>query len=90
MKTEARIGDMHFCRLLRLVIEPCGDIIVTMEQGEGTIGGTELGDPRKEVASVEFAVSPLRSPRTHQALLNLYEAMKLDNEESPIPQPVEQ
>ncbi|MDQ5912048.1 MAG: hypothetical protein QG568_261 [Patescibacteria group bacterium] len=84
MKTESRLADMHPTRSLRLVVASDGDINVIIEQDGESIGGTDLGDVRAEHANVEFCVSPLRSPYTHRALLQLYEAMQLDNVENPI------
>lgn len=61
-----------------------GDVHLTMLQDGLPIGGTDVGDPEQESASLEVCTSPMRSPNTYMALLGLMEAMRRDNEERPI------
>lgn len=83
-KPVIRPDDMHANRALKLRLQSDGDVMVMITQEGVTIGGIDTGNPGDCAASLEFCVSGGRSRRTLQALHDLAEAMRLDNEERPI------
>jgi hypothetical protein len=79
--TVERIGDMHPTRSLRLKTQRSGDVVVMICQGGFPIGDIDLGNVATETAQIEFCMNGGKSPRTLQALRDLQEAIRLDNEE---------
>lgn len=79
-----RAGDMHPSRALKLCIQADGDVVVHITQDGITVGDVDTGAEGERSAQVEFCVSGGRSRHTHQALLNLIEAIKRDEAERPI------
>ena len=72
LRTAERMEDMSHSGALRLHLADDGDIVVVCETEEAT-------------GRVEFCncgPGGGKSPRTHKALIALYEAMKADNEDS--------
>lgn len=68
-KLVERPEDMSAEGKLTVLIQPDGDVCVTVREGDYD-GGKE--------ASVEFCLSGTRSPHTREALRALYEAMCKD------------
>jgi hypothetical protein len=79
-KTTERLGDMHSTRGIQVHKQTDGDVILSITE-EGMVVENFRTESR---AVVEFCVSGGRSPRTLQALHNLFEAIELDNRERPI------
>lgn len=82
--TVLRTGDMHPNRALKLYRQDDGDVLVVITQDGYAIGDADTGNVNDRSAQVEFCVSGGRSRRTHQALLELMEAMRQDNKERSI------
>jgi len=84
MRVVERIEDMSSRGRLRLIQQDDGDIIVAVQSMEN--GLLQPGD------SVEFCAGfggGGKSPHTMAALFKLMEAMKLDNNESPVKKPTD-
>jgi hypothetical protein len=71
LKTAERIEDMSQDGALRVHLASDGDIVVVCES-EGSTGRVEFCNGLSGGG---------QSPRTHKALIALYEAMKADNED---------
>ena len=77
-----RIEDMSPDGMLRLYLEPNGDIIVEVRGHDMFENPTEA-----DVEFCECGAGGGRSSNTRVALMSLAEAMELDNKERPIPKP---
>jgi hypothetical protein len=71
LRTAERLEDMSQHGALRLHLADDGDIVVVCES-EGNTGRVEF---------CNCGPGGGKSPRTHKALIALYEAMKADNED---------
>lgn len=80
----ARIGDMHPTRLLEVVIQTGGDIVLKITQDGSLIeeNGSLSEEARKSV--IEFCANSGRSQHTRVALVALIAAMEKDNSERPV------
>ena len=78
--TIERLGDMHPTRGIQVHKQTDGDVILSITE-EGMVVENFRSESR---AVVEFCVSGSRSPRTLQALHDLFDAIELDNRERPI------
>lgn len=80
-----RFGDMHRTRGLTVYRQFGGDVVIAMAQNGETIGDgdIECGNSEAISAVIEFCINGGQSPNTLNALINLLEAMKLDNAEQP-------